>query len=95
MIFSNEIFIPISFNGWLIIFSLAFISQFVGIGLITWALGKVKTGLASLTLMSEPVTASLLAWLLLGEYLTNIQLLGGIVVLIGIIYAQSSSELKS
>ena len=94
MLFSNEVFIPISIKGWLIIFALAFISQFVGIGLITWALGKVKTGLASLTLMSEPVTASLLAWILLGENLTQIQLLGGIVVLIGIIYAQSSTELK-
>ena len=75
--------------------SLAFISQFVGIGLITWALGKVKTGLASLTLMSEPVTASFLAWFVLGEYLSNVQFIGGIVILFGIIYAQSSTELKN
>ena len=94
VIFSNETILPVSLNGWLIIFCLAFISQFIGIGLITWALGKVKTGLASLTLMSEPVTASFLAWLLLGEYLTAIQLVGGIIILFGIIYAQSSSELK-
>ena len=94
VIFSNETFFPHSINGWLIILCLAFISQFVGIGLITWALGKVKTGLASLTLMSEPITASFLAWLLLGEYLTAIQLAGGIIILFGIIYAQSSTELK-
>ena len=94
VIFSNETFFPHSLNGWLIILCLAFISQFVGIGLITWALGKVKTGLASLTLMSEPITASFLAWLLLGEYLTAIQLAGGIIILFGIIYAQSSTELK-
>ena len=94
VIFSNETFLPHSLNGWLIILCLAFISQFVGIGLITWALGKVKTGLASLTLMSEPITASFLAWLLLGEYLTAIQLAGGIIILFGIIYAQSSTELK-
>ena len=92
--FSNETILPVSINGWLTIFCLAFISQFIGIGLITWALGKVKTGLASLTLMSEPVTASFLAWLLLGEYLTAIQLVGGIIILFGIIYAQSSTELK-
>ena len=95
VIFSNEIFLPTSFNGWFCIISLAFISQFVGIGLITWALGKVKTGLASLTLMSEPVTASFLAWFVLGEYLSNVQFIGGIVILFGIIYAQSSTELKS
>ena len=56
--------------------------------------GKVKTGLASLTLMSEPVTAAFLAWLILGEYLSAIQFFGGIIILFGIIYAQSSSELK-
>ena len=95
VIFSNEIFLPTSFNGWVGIISLAFISQFVGIGLITWALGKVKTGLASLTLMSEPVTASFLAWFVLGEYLSNVQFIGGIVILFGIIYAQSSTELKN
>jgi len=95
VIFSNEIFLPTSFNGWFCIISLAFISQFVGIGLITWALGKVKTGLASLTLMSEPVTASFLAWFVLGEYLSNVQFIGGIVILFGIIYAQSSTELKN
>ena len=67
---------------------------FIGIGLITWALGKVKTGLASLTLMSEPVTAAFLAWLILGEYLSAIQFCGGLIILFGIIYAQSSSELK-
>ena len=95
VIFSNELFLPISFNGWVVIISLAFISQFVGIGLITWALGKVKTGLASLTLMSEPVTASFLAWFVLGEYLSYIQLFGGVIILFGIIYAQSSTELKN
>ena len=95
VISSNEIILPISINGWIVIISLAFISQFVGIGLITWALGKVKTGLASLTLMSEPITASFLAWFILGEYLSNIQFIGGIVILFGIIYAQSSAELKN
>ena len=95
VISSNEIILPISINGWIVIISLGFISQFVGIGLITWALGKVKTGLASLTLMSEPITASFLAWFILGEYLSNIQFIGGIVILFGIIYAQSSAELKN
>ena len=94
VLFANETFLPNSLTGWLVVFCLAFISQFIGIGLITWALGKVKTGLASLTLMSEPVTAAFLAWLILGEYLSIIQFFGGIIILFGIIYAQSSSELK-
>ena len=56
--------------------------------------GQGKTGLASLTLMSEPVTAAFFAWRILGEYLSALQFFGGVIILFGIIYAQSSSELK-
>ena len=94
VLFTNEKIFPNSLTGWFVVFCLAFISQFVGIGLITWALGKVKTGLASLTLMSEPATAAFLAWLIFGENLSFLQFLGGAIILFGIIYAQSSSELK-
>ena len=69
-------------------------SQIIGIGSITWALGKVKTSLASLTLMSEPLTAAILGIFLLGELLSIMQILGGIVILVGILIAQNNSELK-
>ena len=93
-LFSNESIMPLTYNGWFIVLILALISQVFGIGLITWALGKVKTGLASLTLMSEPVTAALLAWIFIGEYLSFFQLLGGFIIIFSILYAQNSSELK-
>ena len=83
VLFANETFLPNSFSGWLEVFCLAFISQFIGIGLITWALGKVKTGLASLTLMSEPVTAAFLAWLILVNIYLNYNSLEGLLFYLG------------
>ena len=93
-LFTEEKFFPQTVNGILVIFGISIISQIIGIGSITWALGKVKTSLASLTLMSEPLTAAILGIFLLGELLSIMQILGGIVILVGILIAQNNSELK-
>ena len=57
-------------------------------------LGKVKTSLASLTLMSEPLAATLAASLILFEYINTNQIIGGLIIIIGIIFAQNTSVLK-
>ena len=93
-LFSSETLFPSSIKGWGILISLSVISQIFGIGLITWALGKVKTGLASLTLMSEPLSATLLAWIILGEYIGMMQFVGAFIILMGIVFAQNNTELK-
>tara|TARA_A100001011_G_scaffold390058_1_gene472721 strand:+ start:1858 stop:2754 length:897 start_codon:yes stop_codon:yes gene_type:complete len=92
--FSGETYIPLTLNGWIIIFLIALISQVIGIGLITWALGKVKTSLASLTLMSEPLAATLAASIILFEFINLNQIIGGIIIVLGIIFAQNNSDLK-
>ncbi len=51
------------------------------------SLGSARTGLAGMT---EPVLAALVAWTVLGERLTWVQLLGGVVVLSGIVLAETS-----
>ena len=94
-LFTKEQFFPETMFGLLVILGISIISQIIGIGSITWALGKVKTSLASLTLMSEPLTAALLGIFILGEFLSLIQISGGIIILIGILLAQNNSELKS
>ena len=38
----------------------------------------------------EPVAASVIAWVWLGEVLVTVQILGGIVVLVGIVLAETS-----
>jgi drug/metabolite transporter (DMT)-like permease len=40
--------------------------------------------------MSEPVIAGIIAWLVLGEILAPVQLVGGFVVLLGIVLAERS-----
>jgi drug/metabolite transporter (DMT)-like permease len=45
--------------------------------------------------MTEPPIAAIFAWLVLGEILTPIQLLGGAVMLVGIVVAQQARQQKA
>lgn len=50
-------------------------------------LGSARTGLLG---MAEPVLAGLVAWVVLSEALSAVQLLGGAVVLVGIVLAETA-----
>jgi drug/metabolite transporter (DMT)-like permease len=55
------------------------------------ALARLPATAVSITGTSEPVLAGLVAWLALGEALGPLQLLGGAVVLLGIVLAQTAT----
>jgi len=53
------------------------------------SLGSARTGLLG---MAEPVLAALVAWVVLGEVLSSVQLVGGAVVLTGIVLAETARK---
>lgn len=65
--------------------------QLTGQGLIVYAMKKLSASFSSVTLLVQPLVAALSAWLLLGEQLGPIELIGGAVVLTGIVLAQRGS----
>ena len=71
--------------------ALAWISQATGQGLIAYALGHLPASFSALTILIEPLTAAILGWIWLGEALSLMQALGGIVVLAGILVARGAS----
>ena len=52
-------------------------------------LGAARTGVLG---MLEPVAASATAWVVMGEAMTGVQLLGGLVVLAGVVLAETSRQ---
>ncbi|MCC6144789.1 MAG: DMT family transporter [Candidatus Hydrogenedentes bacterium] len=78
-------------QGWAVLFALGFLSQFCGQGLIIYALAHLPAPFASVTLLMQPVVATIAAWILLNERLSPWQLAGGAVVLIGIYLARRAS----
>ena len=85
---SGETWCPSTAHGWLLLVGLALISQVAGQSLIAYALAHLSTVFASVGLLLQPVVAAVLAWVLLGEALTNWQLVGGVLVLAGIAAAR-------
>lgn len=63
---------------------LAVCAQFVGQGLMAYALAHLPATLGSVGIYMQPVAASIYAWLLLGETLQPMQIAGGIVTVFAI-----------
>jgi drug/metabolite transporter (DMT)-like permease len=89
---AGEALLPTTLRGLLILVALAWVSQVVGQGLIASGLAHVPAGFSSVSLLLQPTTAVLLAYLLLGEAITWWQVVGGACVLLGIVLARSGSR---
>lgn len=92
VILSGETFIVLSIKGWVILVALALISHVAGQGLITYALAHLPSTFGGVALLSQPVLAALLAWVLFQESMNLIQLSGCLIVLYGIYVARSGSQ---
>lgn len=73
--------LPHSAGGYALIFGYALVSQLLGHGLMTYALRVVDAGLASMSALLRPVVAVVLGWVVLGETVGALQVVGGIVIL--------------
>jgi drug/metabolite transporter (DMT)-like permease len=82
---------PASGAGWLALFGLALVSHAAGQGLIAYALAGLPAAFSSVSLLLQPVMATLFAWILLGEPVGTLQLVGGVIVLAGIYFARRGS----
>jgi drug/metabolite transporter (DMT)-like permease len=75
--------------------ALAFVSQAGGQGLLTVALGTLPATFSSLVIFLEAIAAAALGWIALGEKLTVIQALGGLLILCGIYIARPRPNLPA
>ena len=81
---SGEQLLPVSDMGWIKLVALALISQVAGQSLIAYAMAHLAATFSSVSLLFQPIMATLFAWVILGESVSLLQLAGGITVLIGI-----------
>jgi len=89
LVMESEI-IPPTLHGWEILLALALISHVGGQALIIYALAYLPMSFSSLTLLLQPVVASLLGIVVLGEFLGPLGWAGGGIVLLGILIARRS-----
>jgi drug/metabolite transporter (DMT)-like permease len=89
---SGDQMLPASASGWWTLAGLALISHAAGQGLIAYALASLPAAFSSVSLLFQPVMAAFFAWALLSESLLPLQVLGGVVVLLGIYLARRGSS---
>jgi drug/metabolite transporter (DMT)-like permease len=91
LIADDQIFAA-TWQGWAVLFGLAWITHAGGQGLIAYALAHLPAAFSSVGLLVQPVAAAVLAWVLLAEPLGPVQILGGLVVLMGIFVARIAAR---
>jgi drug/metabolite transporter (DMT)-like permease len=77
---------------WAVLAAMAAVSQLVGHGGYNWSLRHLQPAFVAVALTGEPVVASLLAWWILGEAVTERVALGGALVLAAIVVAARGSR---
>ena len=81
----DQSFGPYDSNEWILFLLLAIVPNLLGHNLFNWAIKYVSTNIISISILFEPIGATLLAFIIFGEYLTYTQVLGGVVVIVGMI----------
>jgi drug/metabolite transporter (DMT)-like permease len=90
-ILRGESLVPHTINGMLMLLALAVVSHVGGQGLIAYALAKLPAALSSITLLIQPVIATVLGAYLFHEYLSATEFAGAVIILIGIVTARRFS----
>jgi drug/metabolite transporter (DMT)-like permease len=88
--FIEDRLLPQTQNGWLLIIFQALFCQVLGQGLLAYSLSKLSSGVVAITLLLEPIIASIFAWFIFGEKITLADWICFVVVLGGVYLAQSS-----
>lgn len=71
-------------RDWLLIICMALGPGIVGHGLMTWSQSHIDVTLASILGLLGPVVSTSLAWVVFGQSLTQLQMLGGAVVIVSL-----------
>lgn len=85
----RERFFPSDFSGFLVPLFLAIFVQVAGQGFIITGLGHTPAAIAGVLVVVQPVIAALISWQLFGETLFAMQMGGCVLILMGIILAQT------
>ncbi len=80
--------LPHSVKGVAALFAMAWISHAGGQGLLSVALGRLPAAFSSLVIFLEAIAAAAFAFVLLGEPVSLVQALGGVLILFGIYVAR-------
>jgi drug/metabolite transporter (DMT)-like permease len=87
---NHELALPRNPSGWAVGFGIAVFPTMVAISLFMAGLPRVGAARAALLSTWEPVVTVLLAVLILGDRLSLVQVLGGVLVIVAVLLVQAA-----
>ncbi|MDX2273927.1 MAG: DMT family transporter [Hyphomonadaceae bacterium] len=84
----GEPLLPQTWRGWAMLIALALVAQVAAQGLIAWGVGRLPIVMSSVLLWLQPLSAAVLSWILFGEKLGAVALLGAALILAGLFVVQ-------
>lgn len=78
-------FMPVEQTDWLYFLLLAIVPNLLGHTLFNYAVKWVSTNMISMAILFEPIGATILAYLIFNEKLIVTQIIGGVIVIVGLI----------
>ncbi|MGG2056169.1 DMT family transporter [Lysinibacillus pakistanensis] len=85
VLIKGESFGPYPTMDWVWFILLAIVPNLFGHTLFNWSIKYVSTNVVSIAILFEPIGAAILALLIFKEYLIVTQLIGGLIVIMGIL----------
>lgn len=85
VLIKGESFGPYPLMDWVWFILLAIVPNLFGHTLFNWSIKYVSTNVVSVAILFEPIGAALLALLIFKEYVIVTQLIGGLIVIMGIL----------
>ncbi|MFW6378083.1 MAG: DMT family transporter [Bacillota bacterium] len=92
VIISGYSFTGYSQTNWLLFIGLALGPTVIGHSVLNLAVRYVPATLVSTTIIGEPVLTSLLAWVLLGDKIPTLTIVGGSFIIYGLIYTMRRNK---
>ena len=90
IILREGFYYPKNFEEILPLVGLALVSQILGQGLLAFCLGKVNASLSSIICLSQPVIASVYAFIIFSKKLSFIEIIGILITIFGIYFAKKN-----
>jgi drug/metabolite transporter (DMT)-like permease len=84
-------FLPLHAAGWLPLLALALLAQIGGQTVIAYASAHLPASLSSVSLLIQPLTATIAAWIIFNEVIGPLQMAGGALLLWGIYLSKRGS----
>ena len=94
LIFENQVF-PSSLLGWVNIFALSILCQVIASVIFIYQLKQFSSGFVSLFMLLQPIVTAILAWVIFHEYLSFVNWISFLIVLLGIYIAESGEVSKN